>query len=144
MKTSKQIVFLIASFFLIFSCKEGKKVEHTTLNSQMKEVMTIHDEVMPKMSLLGKMVGEMTVKEDSSALGLQYKIARIDLQEAHKSMMDWMQGFGNRFDSDEILNGKKLSAQKQNWLDEEEEKVKALRDQINSSIEEAKKLLDKN
>jgi hypothetical protein len=144
MKTRKQIVFLIASFFLILSCKEGKKVEHKTLNSQMKEVMAIHDEVMPKMSLLGKMVGEMTVKEDSSALGLQYKNARIDLQAAHKSMMDWMQGFGNRFDSDEILNGKELSGQKQIWLDEEEENVKALRDQINSSIEEAKKLLDKS
>lgn len=109
----------------------------------MKQVMAIHDEVMPKMSLLGKMVGEMTVKEDSSALGLQYKIARIDLQLAHKSMMDWMQGFGNRFDSDEILNGKELSDQKQIWLDEEEAKVKALRDQINSSLDEAKKLLDK-
>jgi outer membrane translocation and assembly module TamA len=134
MKARKQFFFLIASFFLILSCKD----------SQMKEVMAIHDEVMPKMSVLGKMVGEITAKEDSTALGLQYKNARIDLQEAHKSMMDWMQGFGNRFDSDEILNGKKLSTQKQNWLDEEEEKVKALRDQINSSIEEAKKLLDKS
>ena len=87
---------------------------------------------------------EMTTKEDSTELGLQYKNARIDLQEAHKSMMDWMQGFGNRFDSDEILNGKELSDQKQLWLDEEEEKVKALRNQINSSIEKAKKLLDKS
>ncbi len=31
-------------------------------------------------------------------------------------MMDWMQDFGSRFDSDEILNGKEI------WLDEEEEK----------------------
>lgn len=142
-ENQKTIFFLIASIFLIFSCKEEKKEEHKASNSQMKQVMAIHDEVMPKMSLLGKMVGEMTVKEDSSALGLQYKIARIDLQLAHKSMMDWMQGFGNRFDSDEILNGKELSDQKQIWLDEEEAKVKALRDQINSSLDEAKKLLDK-
>ncbi len=144
MKTGKQIIFLIASIFLIFSCKEEKKEEHTVSNNQMKEVMAIHDEVMPKMSILGNMVGEMATKEDSTALGLQYKNARIDLQEAHKSMMDWMQGFGSRFDSDEILNGKELSDQKQIWLDEEEEKVKSLRNQINSSIEEAKKLLDKS
>ena len=53
-------------------------------------------------------------------------------------MMDWMQSFGSRFDSDE-----KLNEQKQIWLDEEEEKVKALREQINSSIENAEKILGK-
>ena len=58
-------------------------------------------------------------------------------------MMNWMQGFGSRFDSDEILNGKELTEQKQIWLDEEEEKVKALREQINSSIENAEKILVK-
>ena len=57
-----------------------------------------------------------------------------------KYMMDWMQGFGNRFDSDEILNGKELIEQKLIWLDEEEEKVKALREQINGSIENAEKI----
>ena len=60
-----------------------------------------------------------------------------------KYMMDWMQGFGSRFDSDEILNGKELTEQKQIWLDEEEEKVKVLREQINSSIENAQKILGK-
>ena len=58
-------------------------------------------------------------------------------------MMDWMQGFGSLFDSDKILNGKGLTEQIQFWLDEEEEKVKALREQINSSIENAEKILGK-
>jgi len=35
-----------------------------------------------------------------------------------KYIMDWMHGFGSRFDSDEILNGKELTEQKQIWLDE--------------------------
>ena len=60
-----------------------------------------------------------------------------------KYIMDWMHGFGSRFDSDEILNGKELTEQKQIWLDEEEEKAKALREQSNSSIENAKKILSK-
>jgi hypothetical protein len=64
-----------------------------------------------------------------------------DLQAAHKSMMDWMKGFGDRFDSEEILKGKALSPEKQLWLDEEEIKVKEMRDQVNSSIEYAEKLL---
>ena len=122
----------------LVSCKEEKKENES---SQMKAVMAIHDEVMPKMSTLGSMVKELGSKEDSTKIGLEYKQAKEDLQASHKSMMDWMQGFGNRFDSDEILNGKALSEEKQKWLNEEEEKIKALRGQINTSIEQAKTLL---
>lgn len=126
------------------SCKDEKKEDGKASNSQMERVMAIHDEVMPKMSTMGKMVGDLSAKEDSTELGLQYTSAKKGLQDAHKAMMDWMQGFGNRFDSDEILNGKTLTEQKQIWLDEEEEKVKALREQINTSIANAEKLLGKD
>jgi hypothetical protein len=134
------VVLLISSI----SCKDEKKEAAKASNEQMKKVMAIHDEVMPKMSAMGSIVGELSSKEDSTEIGLQYKAARRDLQDAHKAMMDWMQGFGSRFDSDEILNGKELTEQKQIWLDEEEEKVKALRKQIYSSIENAEKILELN
>ena len=52
-----------------------------------------------------------------------------------------MMNFGDRFDSDEILDGKALTEQKQLWLNEEEEKVKKLKEQINSSIARAEALL---
>ncbi|MBD1260338.1 hypothetical protein HZY62_07050 [Maribacter polysiphoniae] len=139
----KKFLSLIAVVFLIsnISCKDEKKADENASENQMAKVMAIHDEVMPKMSVMGKMVGELSSKEDSTELGLQYKNARKGLQDAHKAMMDWMQGFGNRFDSDEILNGKALTPQKQSWLDEEEVKIKALREQINTSIANAEKLL---
>ena len=127
---------------LCFSCKEEKKVESPSEVSQMKKVIAIHDEVMPKMGSFGKLVGELSTKEDSTEIGLKYKQAREDLQAAHKSMMDWMQRFGDKFDSDEVLNGKPLSETKQQWLDEEEIKIKAVRDQINTSLENAKAVLD--
>ena len=107
----------------------------------MRKVIAIHDEVMPKMGGFGKLVGELSTKEDSTEMGLKYKQAREDLQAAHKSMMDWMQNFGDKFDSDEVLNGKPLSETKQQWLDEEEVKIKAVRDQINKSLENAKAIL---
>ncbi|NNE76685.1 MAG: hypothetical protein HKN31_06385 [Pricia sp.] len=134
----KKIILLLAIsvIALNFSCQEEKE------STQMKEVLAVHDEVMPKMGKLGNMVGELSSKEDSTAMGMQYKEARIELQAAHKSMMDWMQNFGNRFTHDEILNGKELSDKKQAWLDEEEEKIKALREQINSSMEKANELLE--
>ena len=131
------IAFLVFSF----SCKQEKK--EAVQSDQMQNVMAIHDEVMPKMGKLGKLVGELKSKVDTTEIGKQYEVAMKDLQNAHDSMMDWMRGFGDRFDSDEILNGKELTPQKQKWLDEEEEKVKAMREQVNSSIERAEALLGK-
>jgi len=118
-----------------------KKPENST--DQMKEVMAIHEEVMPKMGKLSSLVEELKSKVDSTAQGQKYAKAMNDLQYANKAMIDWMGNFGDRFDSDEILNGKKLTPEKKELLKEEEKKVKALREKINSSIDKAEKLLNK-
>jgi hypothetical protein len=131
------IMFLL--FLMVISCKESKKTPEGA--SQMEKVMAIHDEVMPQMGVMGKLVGELKKKEDSTEIGQKYKSAREALQTANKSMMVWMREFGNRFDSDEILNGKELTDQKRQWLEEEEQKVQALKKEITSSIEQAKALL---
>ncbi len=133
------ILIVLLSFFLFASCKEQKKTPEGP--SKMETVMAIHDEVMPKMGKLGKLVGELKSKVDTTEVGKQYEAAMKDLQDANSSMMDWMMNFGDRFDSDEILEGKELTDEKKQWLDEEEVKVKALQEQINSSIEKAEALL---
>ncbi|GGD52125.1 hypothetical protein GCM10011361_18550 [Muriicola marianensis] len=123
----------------MFSCKtENKKPDQPT---KMQEVIAIHDEVMPKMTDISKLVAQLKPMADSTEAGLKYMRAMKDLQAAHRSMMDWMQGFGSRFDSDEILNGKELSEEKRAWLLEEEQKVIQLREDINGSIERAEALL---
>lgn len=134
-------VIFLALFAGLISCKQEKKTD--AKSTQMEQVMAIHDEVMPKMGTLGRLVEQLNQKVDTTAMGKQYGAAMKDLQAANKSMMDWMKGFGDRFDSDEILNGKELTAQKQEWLNEEEEKVRALKEQINSSISKAEELLAK-
>ena len=125
---------------LITSCKQQKKLEEGS--TQMETVMEIHDEVMPKMGTLSKLVADLKTKVDTTSIGKEYEVAMKDLQAANMSMMDWMKGFGDRFDSDEILEGKELSPEKQEWLNEEEEKVNALKEQINTSIERAEALLE--
>lgn len=137
----KKITILLAAtlVLLLFSCKEEKKAES---NLQMKQVMAIHDEVMPKMGKLGQLVGKLKPMADSLGLESPQGKAMKDLQEANMSMMDWMQGFGDRFDSDEIMKGKELSDEKKKWLDEEEEKVSLVKEKINSSIANAEALLD--
>jgi len=141
-KSSQMKIKIVALFLLlaVASCKKEKKIEKET-TTQMEEVMMIHDEVMPKMGKLSKLVAELKAKVDTTTAGKEYEVAMKDLQEANKSMMDWMMGFGERFDSDEILEGKALSTEKQEWLNEEEEKVKALKEQINSSIKNAEAIL---
>ena len=141
MNFKKTLFSLLALVFIVASCKNvTEKKEKPT---QMEQVMLVHDEVMPKMGKLSKLVAELKAKVDTTETGMQYEAAMRDLQSANKSMMDWMRGFGDRFDSDEILNGKELTAQKQEWLNEEEQKVNALKEKINSSIEKAEGLLEK-
>jgi hypothetical protein len=41
------------------------------------------------------------------------------------------------------MNGKELSEEKEHWLKEEEEKVKKVKEDINSSIERAEEILKK-
>ncbi|NNJ88081.1 MAG: hypothetical protein HKP53_01655 [Eudoraea sp.] len=134
---------VILSLFLIFvSCKSEPKKEEGP--SQMEEVMAIHDEVMPKMGNISSLIADLKPKVDSTEAGKEYLKAMQDLQGAHRSMMDWMKGFGERFDHEEIMNGKELNAEKQAWLLEEEVKVKELREQINTSIANAERVLAVN
>ena len=130
----------IATLITFTSCKETKKADEP---SKMENVMIIHDEVMPKMGTLGKLVGQLKPMADSLGAESVEAKAMKDLQEANRSMMDWMQGFGDRFDSEEIMNGKELSAEKKEWLKEEEEKVQQVKENINSSIERAEEILSK-
>lgn len=138
----KYILVLIAiATYTLTSCKEEKKA--AAQPTQMQQVMAIHDEVMPKMGELGKLVSTLKPMIDSTKTGMQYEKAMIDLQNANKSMMDWMQGFGSKFDSDEILNGKELSAEKQNLLNTEETQIKEVANKINTSIANAEAMLKK-
>ncbi len=138
-KMKRHIGLLILALLFVSACKEKK--EELKGSSQMETVMAIHDNVMPKMGKLGKLVAELNPKVDSTEIGQQYGSAVKDLQNAHESMMTWMKDFGERFDHDEIMNGATLTPQKKEWLNEEEEKVKVLREQINSSIARAEALL---
>lgn len=136
----KITLLVIVGFLFITSCKEEKRNEEA---SQMEQVMAIHDEVMPKMGQLGKLVGQLKPMADSLGTDSPQAKAMRDLQDANKAMMDWMQGFGNKFEPEEIMEGQELSEEKKLWLNEEEIKMKELKEKINSSIANAEALLEK-
>lgn len=137
------LVLSIVLSLCMIGCKEEKKTEAAPMvSNQMKEVMAIHDEVMPKMGKVGRLVGKLKPMVDTTAQGKRYEKAMKDLQSANTSMMKWMQDFGDQFDSDEIMNGKELSEQKKLLLNVEEENIKVVKQQIESSITNAEALLD--
>jgi len=138
MITKKIILTATVIICTLFSCKE-----ETPKSSQMQGVMEIHDEVMPKMGKLSSLVGKLKPMADSLGTDSPENKAMEGLQDANESMMQWMQNFGSTFNSEEILEGKELSAEKRILLDMEEEKVLAVKEKINSSIATAEALLSK-
>ena len=139
----KVLKFTIATMFVLLtasSCKNENK-ESATEKSQMQEVLAVHDEIMPKMGTVGNLINQIEVKIKETDSTEALVTASKDLKDSHKAMMDWMKGFGEHFDSDEILNGKELTSDKLKALDEQEAKIKALRDKMNSSIANAQNLL---
>lgn len=139
----KLLKFTLVSFLVLFTmtnCK-NKNQELPKEKSQMQEVIAIHDEVMPKMGTIGNLINQIDAELAASDSTEALVTASQNLKDSHKAMMDWMKVFGERFDSDEILKGKALSEEKQKYLDEEETKIKALRDKMNASIQNAQDLL---
>jgi len=121
------------------SCK--KIASQATEMTQMERVIAVHDDVMPKMGKIGQLINALESKTDSMDTGNPYNTAQHDLKEAYTYMMDWMKGFGERFNSDEILDGKMLSNEKKIWLIEEESKVNLMKKMVLSSISNAETLL---
>ncbi len=141
LKKTLALLFL-AIGAMVTSCKQEKKTETKPADSsQMKEVMAIHDEVMPKMGEVGKLVSQLKPLIDTTAQGRKYESAMKELQASNESMMKWMQDFGDQFDSDEIMNGKELTEQKKLLLNVEEENIKAVKKQIETGIANAEALL---
>ena len=138
----KRLLLILIVLNLTLSCKENQK--ETKEVTRMERVIAVHDEVMPKMGTIGKLINELEPLVDTTSVGKQYDVAIKDLKEGYNLMMDWMKGFGDRFDADEIMEGKALSKEKEAWLVEEEEKVNIMKNKINSSIANAQSLLDKN
>lgn len=133
------LIALLSVGLLSLGCKGETSPSES---NKMAEVIAVHDEVMPKMSEIGKLVALLKPMADSSETGLPYLKAMRDLQDAHAAMMDWMKGFGDRFDYEEVMEGKPLSPEKIALLKDEEVKVKAMRDLVLQSIKSAEKILD--
>lgn len=132
-------IFPFLVVLILFNAVDSHAQEPT----QMEQVIENHDELMDKMPNTVKLINSLQTVAQNAEDKAKYELAIEELRTANRAMQDWMAGFGKRFDMDEMMNGKKLSEEKQIWLDEEEKKVTKLRNQIDGSIKKAKILLNR-
>jgi len=146
MKTNTlYITFAIIGLLFSVSCNQLSK-EEQEFDAMMQRVIDVHDEVMPKMGTMSSLIKDLESKIDTTATGKSYEKAQKELKDSYDFMMDWMSDFSNKFPHGEENTAEDMTKfmEKMKVLQEEEIEVNQLKDQINSSIDTAKKLLKKS
>jgi len=141
MKNTLIAVITLLTVFSI-SCNQLSEDEKK-FDGIMTDVIKVHDEVMPRMGEINSLIKELEPKIDSTELGATHAKAQQELKNSYDFMMEWMSDFGTKFPYEE--KNAKLSPEalikKLKILEEEHTEVKEMRDQVLSSIDNAKKLL---
>ncbi|GGK14605.1 hypothetical protein GCM10007962_06080 [Yeosuana aromativorans] len=143
MKALKAILLSLI-LVLTVSCEKKPSQEAQAFKKAFKNVMTVHDEVMPKMNEMGKLSTELKTKVDTTAAGKTYQKALDSLGNAHTLMMTWMEDFSNRFPyAEDRLKGKSTEQILEDIeaLKSEKKKVDAVQNAVNGSINNAKTVL---
>ena len=146
MKNNKYYLFTaILGLILIFSCAQLSQ-EERKYDALMQKIIDVHDEVMPKMGEISSLIKDLDNKIDTTSVGQSHQKAQNDLKDSYDFMMDWMNDFSSKFPHDEEITNDDIEKfnTKLKLLEEEEIKVNKLKNQINSSIDQAKKLLKKS
>ncbi|MDB2606314.1 hypothetical protein N9Y48_00910 [Zobellia sp.] len=135
-------LFVTLATVLVLGTVSINAQDATAEPTKMQQVMESHDMVMDKMPTISKLINKLQTRANASYEKTKYEHAIADLKNANKSMMTWMENFGKRFDSKEMLKGKQLTPQKQEWLLEEEKNIAVLDEEINLSIAQGEATLD--
>ncbi len=146
MNKIKTLLVAMLVAFAAIACESGP-TEEEQQNSLKDEITGIHDEVMPKMGEINILKNELLADAESLAMDStnvesiemsnNLKQAASELEDANKTMMDWMRNYKPNFDGqthEEIMQ----------YLDEQKVKAGEVKNKILTSIEKAKaKIADK-
>lgn len=135
----KVLTILFTTSLILFSCNLNQNAGEAeyALKKMHTEVMEIHDEVMPRMSDIGKLKKQLKEKLNSPETTKQDSIQQLiyQLEEADNAMMDWMGNFKKP-------NYKEAEAAEKVYLSEKK-KIIVVRDKMNSTISAARLFLDR-
>ena len=99
--------------------------------------MEIHDAVMPEMGTIMKIRKQVLLKVDSTqdnTTNDEFVKMSETLDEAYDSMMGWMRDFDPNFEG--------TPEEYNSYLKDQKEKMIVVRDQMLSSIEDGKKMIE--
>lgn len=136
------IVLIAFSIALCASCEPSSQNQAQDLR---KEIIEVHDEVMPLMGKLKSLEKKASTQAEdilqndpSDTLAVQnLKALAYDLSEAHEGMFVWMRQY-------ESEDGERSEEELMQYLEVQMEKVKQVHDAIQSSLANADELLDEN
>lgn len=128
----------------LFSCSGGAEESQNAEQQKLwDEMMAIHDEIMPAMGEIFKYSKELQTHLDSTEVetALQSEIeATIEqLNQADDGMMDWMAALKQPSELKESMNHKEIME----YLKTEHEKIEVVKQQMEESIENGKKMVEK-
>ncbi len=143
MKFIKFVFVSILAFAV--GCNDPQPEEAKAFDQKMTEAIEIHDEVMPKMGKLTKLISSLEAKVDSTNAEV-YKPAIRDLKKGHDMMMDWMKDFGDEFSKTEINDGIKLEdvdslKARLKAIEISKKEAEDMKEQVMMAIENAEALL---
>ena len=132
---SQIVVGFTGIFFLmvLFSCTENTKSDASWRMDQWEEMMAVHDEVMPKIMDITKLVTE--VKKDS--LNPEASQILAELEEADSLMWDWMHNLTPWVDIENMSDEEAKEA-----LMKETGAIEIVAQKMNESISNARQFLE--
>lgn len=122
---------LILCTFLFFSCGEMSTKEKE-LDALHRTVISIHDDVMPKISTIRKLHKQIRKGDKADTPDAQKMLNRLDAED--DAMMDWMKDY-DKPDYKQYDSSKK-------YLLQEKIKIEQVREGMLSVIDEAKNFID--
>lgn len=141
MKIFQVITIAILGLFII-GCNQSAK-QQAEEQLLWDQVMAVHDEVMPKMSEINQISRDLRTKLEATDSTLvdqreQMMVGIRALEQADEGMMTWMAAI----EPLDELREDKTHEQIMAYLQEEQQKVAKVKEDMLTSIEEGKKLLN--
>ena len=101
----KKLTLLGVLLGLSFACQNAEPAKEVDTTSEAvaaseiikKEVMDIHDKVMPEMTTMSKLQGKLQESSVGSQDSMIYMTAAQDLKFAKQAMMEWMRSFSGTY-----------------------------------------------
>jgi hypothetical protein len=135
---------MLAIFSIILGCSNSTSEQDCTSDECLKKqaydnVIAVHDEVMPKMSYISELKGQIEERmnaSDDSLVVAAWQELMVNLDVADEAMWVWMRQFNSDFEGvalDEALAYLKL----------EQDKIDEVARKINVAIKEAEENLAK-